>query len=87
MFLGGEELIQASTVKICSLLLMTENTEYHAMANHILENYEFCLCHMTPMHLSRIYIDYFDRLTEKAKNNIIAYLKKIKPDYCGDELD
>ena len=87
IYLDEEELVQASTVSVCALLLMTENKKNHDTANNILENGKFRLCHMTPMHLSRIYINYFDRLTEKAKNNIIAYLKKIKPDYCGDELD
>ena len=87
LYNSGTELVAVHVAKLANLLFMLPNVKYHKWANEALENCRYYKCNMTPMHVSRIYIEYNDKLSEKAKDGIVEYLRSMRDAYTGDELD
>lgn len=87
LYIGDEAHTSTNMARACSFLFMLEDKKYLEIANYAIENDDHVMSHMTPMFLSRIYLNHFDKLSNKAKKSIAEYLKKIKTNYTGDEMD
>ena len=87
LYEAGTELVAIHVARTANILFLLDDKKYHKWANEALENCRFYMCHMTPMYVSRLYLEFNDKLTERAKERIVEYLRSVRDEYTGDELD
>ena len=72
---------------LCDFLLFLGDEESVRIANAAIPLGEYTHCHMTPMRACRLFKRYRPLLTDTSKAVLLDYLKFIRPDYVGDEMD
>ncbi len=83
----GESITSTSRPRLCDILLYADKKEYSEAACRIICISKFKMCHFTPMILSKIFLEYEDKLDKAAKTEIKEYLLSVKEELMGDELD
>lgn len=87
LYSGDTPLEQIDIINYSMTMFALPEEKYHKWANDAMERAELKSCHLSPMHVSKMYQFYSELMTEKCKKNIIDYLARIRDEFVGDEMD
>lgn len=87
LYSGNQAMEQINIVGTSMILFRLPDEKYHKWANDAMEKAELKSCHLSPMHVSKMYQYYSERMTEGCKKNIIEYLARVREEFIGDEMD
>ena len=83
----GRKLAYPNSHRLAHILLYINKPEYDKLAFSYIEHYPYHVCHFMPMMLSKMVFNFGERMPDGTKKVIVDYLKNMRDEFIGSELD